>query len=328
MMRWGLAATLVLATALPAGAEPVAAGQDGLAWLQRIASAAREVNYQGTFVYQYGDRVETSRIIHLVDDKGEHEKLEALDGPPREIIRSNDTVQCYLPADKTLKVDRRKPRQTFPALRPEQLSSLQEFYRIRTVGIERIAGHETQVLAVEPKDGLRYGYKLWAEAGSGLLLKRAMLDDAQRVVEQIAFTQVEIGKPIDRDLLKPRFEAHVAEWSRSESGETEAGGAAGSASGWRIQEQPPGFRKVLETRRKLAGKPHTVTHIMLSDGMAAVSVFIEPIGSKQPPVQHLSTQGTINVYSRQVDSYLVTVVGETPAATVMKIGNSVAHEGR
>lgn len=326
MMRWALAASLALSTALPAGAQP--APQDGVAWLQRTASAAREVNYQGTFVYQHGDHVETSRIIHLVDATGEHEKLEALDGPPREIIRSNDTVQCYLPADKTLKVDRRKPRQSFPALLPEQLQSLQEFYRIRMAGTERIAGHETQVLALEPADGMRYGHKLWIEKDHGLLLKRAMLDDKQRVVEQIAFTQVEIGQPIDRALLKPRFEARVAEWSRSEGGEASPGSAAGDTSGWQVKEQPPGFRKILETRRNLPGKPNPVTHIMLSDGMAAVSVFIEPIGSQHPPVQRLSTQGAINIYARQVDAHLVTVVGEAPAATVMKIGNSVAPRGK
>ncbi|HSO05992.1 MAG TPA: MucB/RseB C-terminal domain-containing protein [Pelomicrobium sp.] len=327
MKRKAWAASLALIVALPAGAEP-SAGQDGVAWLQRIATAAREVNYQGTFVYQYGDHVETSRIIHLVNETGEHEKLEALDGPPREIIRSNDTVRCYLPADKTLKVDRRKARQAFPALLPEQISSLQQYYRIRMVGTERIAGHDTQVLALEPKDGMRYGYRLWAEAGSGLLLKRAMLDDSQRSVEQIAFTQVEIGKPIDPALLKPRFEARVAEWSRRESGETEAAGAKPSASGWKVGDQPPGFRKVLETRRQLAGKAHPVTHIMFSDGMAAVSVFIEPVGARHPPLQHLSNQGALNIYSREVDSHLVTVVGEAPAATVMKIANSVAREAR
>lgn len=327
MMRGARAASLALLVALPAGAE-AAAGIDGVGWLQRIATAAREVNYQGTFVYQYGDHVETSRIVHLVNDSGEHEKLEALDGPPREIIRSNDTVRCYLPADKTLKVDRRKARQVFPALRPEQLSSLQEYYRIRVAGTERIAGHETQVLELEPKDGLRYGYKLWAETGSGLLLKRSMLDESQRAVEQIAFTQVEIGKPIDPALLKPRFEARVAEWSRSESGEADGAATPAATSGWRVGDPPPGFHRVLETQRQLAGKPHPVTHIMLSDGMAAVSVFIEPLGARHPPVQNISNQGALNVYSRQVGEHLVTVVGEAPAATVMRIANSVVREGR
>lgn len=320
MIRWALAVALVL------GAFPAAAAEsgDGVAWLQRIASSARTINYIGTFVYQHDNRVETSRIIHLVDETGEHEKLEMLDGPPREIIRSNDEVQCYFPEAKTLRIDKRKPRKAFPALLPEQLSTLIENYHVRVAGRERIAGYECQVLILEPKDGLRYGHKLWADIGSGLLLKASMFDDKGKVVEQFAFTQVEIGRPIDRGLLKPKYEARALLWQERVMTDEREGD---TRSGWIIRDPPTGFKKILEVKRRLGAKPRPVTHIMLSDGLVAVSVFVEPLDTSPSTVQRLSHQGAINVVSRVVNDHLVTVVGETPVATVMKIANSVAYRG-
>lgn len=316
---WAFAALLGVAQPLHADG----GSSEGLKWLQKIATSARELNYSGTFVYQYGSHVETSRIIHLVNASGEHEKLETLDGPPREIIRNNDEIQCYLPESKTVKVERRKPRKAFPALLPEQFSGLAENYRVKLVGRERASGFECQVLLLEPKDSLRYGHKLWAEAGSGLLLKATMLDEKGQVVEQFAFTQLEIGRPIDPGLLKPRLAVNAANWKRAVTTEGSAGGVD---TGWVVQSPPAGFKKILETRRSLGGKPNPVTHIVLSDGLAAVSVFIEPLGANHPPVERLSSQGAINVYSRQVSDHLVTVLGETPPATVMQIANSIVHQ--
>lgn len=298
---------------------------EGLKWLQKIAAAARELNYSGTFVYQHGSHVETSRIVHRVSDGSEQEKLETLDGPQREIIRTNDEVQCYLPDSKTVRVGRRKPHKAFPALLPEQFSGLAENYRVKLVGRERASGFDCQVLVLEPKDGLRYGHKLWAEAGSGLLLKATMMDDKGRVVEQFAFTQLEIGRPIDPRLLQPTLGINPAGWRRAITTE----GSVGTVdTGWVVQSQPAGFKKILETRRSLGGKPNPVTHIVLSDGLVAVSIFIEPLGANHPPVERLSSQGAINVYSRQVSDHLVTVLGETPSATVMQIAESVIQQNK
>jgi sigma-E factor negative regulatory protein RseB len=320
MIRWALLVALALGTFPVAAAD----GGDGLAWLQRVASAARTINYAGTFVYQHGNRVESSRIVHLVDESGEHEKLETLDGPPREIVRHNDEIYCYFPEGKQLRIDKGQPRKTFPALLPEQLSSLTENYHVRLGGRERIAGYECQVILLEPKDGLRYGHKLWADAGSGLLLKAIMFDDRGRVVEQFAFTQVEIGRPIDPALLKPKYEARTP--LRQEA--IASGLGTDRPSGWVIRDPPPGFKKVLEARRLLGAKPRPVIHIMLSDGLVAVSVFVEAVGSNPPKSQRHSNQGAINIVSRVVNNHLVTVVGEAPAVTVMKIADSITYQDR
>ena len=205
-----LAFSVVLGSA-PALAEPLPPPA-GVAWLQKIASAARKLNYTGTFVYQYGAQVETSRIWHYVDASGEYEKLETLDGPAREVIRNNDEVLCYYPDSKTVKVEKRRPK-PFPALVPEHLTALTEYYNIRIGDRERIAGYEAQSLILEPKDGLRYGHKFWADVDTGLLLKARMMNERRETVEQFAFTQLTIGGVFDKEALKSNYNAHVPGWS-------------------------------------------------------------------------------------------------------------------
>src|SRR5689334_22850938 len=142
---------------------------DPLAWLERIARAARQLNYSGTFVYQHGDQVETSRITHYFDRTGEYEKLETLDGPKREIIRNNNEILSYDVDHHVVKREKRAPRRSFPALLPDQIASLNENYQLRKEEHERIAGFDAQALVLQPRDGFRYGHKLWADANTGLL---------------------------------------------------------------------------------------------------------------------------------------------------------------
>lgn len=324
-MKVQLLGVLLLLGAAQAIAGESAPPVDVVSWLQKIAAAAKQLNYTGTFVYQSGNHVETSRILHMVDQSGEHEKLETLDGLPREVIRNNEEIQCYLPDSKTVKVEKRRiAGASFPALLPVQLSSLTENYVIRKGEQERIAGYDCQVLILEPKDGLRYGHKLWAEANSGLLLKATVLDK-NKVVEQFSFTQVSIGNPIDKELLKPKYAGKGADWHWDNSS---LSNVASVDLGWQVKTQLPGFKKIMETRRTLPGKTFPVGQIVFSDGLVAVSVFIEPLNANAKPVQGLSSQGAIHVYTRPVADHMVTVVGETPAATVMQIGDSVSYKGK
>jgi negative regulator of sigma E activity len=39
----------------------------------------------------------------------------------------------------------------------------------------------------------------------------------------------------------------------------------------------------------------------------------------------LASMGAVNVYTREVANHLVTVVGEAPAASVQRIGNTVSY---
>jgi len=304
-----------------AGAEPLAQ-DDALRILEQIATAARTLNYNGTFVYQHGERVETSRIVHFVDTDGEHEKLETLDGPRREIIRNNDEVLCYYPDAKVVRSQKRVVQRSFPALLPEQLSSITEFYTVRKGRTKRIAGFDSQAVILEPKDGMRYGHKLWAETNSGLLLKALTLNEAHQVVEQFAFTQLNIGSGVTKEMIDPTYQISFPEWrmdrfAHSLINETD--------TAWTVGDFPPGFRKILQMRRTKQGGRVDVTHMVYSDGMAAVSIFIESMPDRAVN-EGLTRQGAINIYRRSIGDKLVTVLGEAPAATVIRIGNSVSFQ--
>ncbi|HWQ39425.1 MAG TPA: MucB/RseB C-terminal domain-containing protein [Burkholderiales bacterium] len=318
-------AVVCLGLAAAAGAADTLEQDEALAILQRIADAARKLDYVGTFVYQHSDRFETSRIVHYVDTTGEYEKLETLDGPRREVIRNNDEVLCYYPDAKIVRSEKRVARRTFPALLPDQLSLLTEFYRIKKGVPERIAGHDSQALVLEPKDGLRYGHKLWADAHTGLLLKARMIDERNRVVEQFSFTQVEIGSGVTREMVAPSFNVRLPEWRFDRFAHNMVSGAE---SGWTVKQYPAGFRKIMELRRSKQGSTVPITHLVYSDGLAAVSVFIEPLATRSKVHEGLSRQGAINIYTRTIDDQVVTVLGEAPASTVMLIANSVSFQGR
>jgi sigma-E factor negative regulatory protein RseB len=327
VVKWGgvAAAALLGLAAASALADPLKQ-TDAMLWLEKVAGAARQVNFAGVFVYQHGGVVETSRIVHLVDSSGEHEKLETLDGPKREVIRTNDEVLTFFPETKTVRVERRKPRRSFPALLPDQLHAITDYYDVRKAEQERIAGVDTQALVLTPKDRLRYGHKFWAEVGSGLLVKAKMLNDSNHVIEQFAFTQLTINPSISKDDVRPSFDAAAASWRKDGFWSSEADP---TDSAWEFVGPPAGFRKVMEMLRSREGSAEpALTHIVLSDGLAAVSVFIERAGDKQKVHEGASTRGSINIYTRLVGDQRVTVLGEAPADTVMKVAKSISRRPR
>ena len=299
----------------------LALADDATGWLQQAAAAAKQLNYAGTLVYQHDGRVETSRVIHMVDTTGEHEKLVNLDGPAREVIRNNEQVRCYYPDAKIIRIEPRTYRNAFPSLLPQQLDTLAAYYFFRKAEIARIAGLETQAYIFEPKDGMRYGHKLWADLTSGLLLKAQLMNDRNVPIEQFVFTDIQIGVKIERDTVRPSFRPPPADWEMRES---LPGDVVQQDTGWLVKELPPGFSKIVEGYRTLRGKVAPVAHLVFSDGLVAVSVFVEPM-PQAPQLIGLSQQGGINVYSRQLNDHLVTVLGETPGATVRQIAYSVAH---
>lgn len=313
----------VLAMLLLALSAQAAWGQgDALSWLRRIHASSEKLSYTGTFVYQSGDQSETSRIVHVVGPKGIRERLQTLDGYPREIVRNGDEVKCYLPDRMTVKVDRQNGHKHFPGLLPKNIQDISEYYEVSTGEIERIAGYEAQVIMLQPRDNLRYGRKLWAELKTGMLLKSEIVNEQNEPIEQFAFTQISIGGKIDQAQLKPRLLGKARVWHIENSDAVEASLAA---SGWSIEPELPGFKKMTEMKRS-EGAGTEVGHVVYSDGLAAISVFIELKANKTSlPAPGLSHQGAINIYSRQIAGHLVTVVGETPAASVKTLAESVAY---
>jgi len=288
-----------------------------LGWLRKIHDATQKLSYSGTFVYQNGSRSETSRITRYVDATGDIEKLEVMDGVPREIVRTKDTVRCYLPGSRLVKVDRRTER-GFPALLPERISALARHYDISLGETRRIAGYDCQAVLLTPRDNLRYGYKLYADQASGMLLRAVTFDAAGEPVEQFTFTQLAIGG-VTRDMVKSRHAAARA-W-RVEDAEA----APARLAGWGLSSELPGFHKVVELKRRL-GESRSAGQVVYSDGLAAVSVFIESLEGRSDPVRTgLASMGAIHIYTREVANHMVTVVGEAPAASVQRIANAVEY---
>jgi sigma-E factor negative regulatory protein RseB len=313
--RW----LICLTVCFSAGAEAGDTARDAMGWLTRMANAARQLNYSGTFVYRQGDHSETSRIRHLADEIGEMEKIESLDGPIREIIRNKEEVWCYMPELKAIKIDRAQAKRFFPALITDPAQHFNEGYVIKLRSKDRVAGRECQQIHLEPKDQFRYGYRLCADIESGLLLRAATVRGREEVVEHFSFSDVNIGQLIVRDTMKSNFSNE--NWIRHSPPVAEL-------SGWMVKNLPPGFKKQVELRRTLSNRPEPVTQLLYSDGLASVSVFIEPRKGEPKQTTRPSQQGAVSFYARQLAEHNVVVVGEVPTIAVMEIANSVARENR
>ncbi len=296
-------------------------------WLRTMAFAAHQSNYSGVFVYQSGSRVEMSRVTHISDKTGEHERLEGLGGARRELIRDNDQAWLYAEGHK-VRVEKRQIRRAFPALLPEQISILKENYSVRQAEEEEIAGYHAHSVVFLPRDNLRYTRKMWADSVSGLLLKAVVLDDRGHLIEQYAFMQVNIGNNIDRKWIVPEDSSATAiaqELSLSPLPKVEL---IEGACGWQVDALPVGFRKIVEMRRPFRGNKEPVIHMVFSDGLAGISVFIEKVNDATYVHSGLFGHGAAHVYNRIVGEHLVTVVGEVPPRTAIQVGDSVRYAGQ
>lgn len=318
MKRW-LASGLLCIAAI-GSANAVENQDEAFLLLQRMANAAHQLNYSGSFVYQHGQSMETSHITHLKDAHGEYEKLVMMDGHRRQVFRNNDEVYCFLADDKTVMVDKRHSKRSFPALLPTQLADLNEHYDIKLGGQERVAGRDSKVIILTPKDAYRYGHRLWADNLTGLLLKASIWNDRKEMVDQFFFSDINIGAAINRKEVKPTLRGKKLVRSTGEDMDE----AVPIDPGWDISASPPGFKRMMAIKRVLPGAHMPVNHVVFSDGLAAVSVFIEPASKKT--VQGLSSEGAVHVYTRIMADHQITVLGEVPTATVIQIGDAVTYK--
>jgi sigma-E factor negative regulatory protein RseB len=314
---------LLLAGSMCAATAYADPGVDAHGWLNRMTAAAQRLSYTGTFTFQSGGNSETFRIAHLVDASGEHEKLEVLDGSPREVVRNNDEIRCFLPDEKMILIEKRGRQKAFPAFLPASAGSLGEHYHVRKGETSRVAGFDSQQIVLEPKDTLRYGHMLWADINSGLILKTRTLNERNETIEQYVFTQLQIGGVIDRDLLKPKYEREGLAWRvhNPHAAQSLAGGGD-----WQFRTQLPGFKRVAGMKRKLSASGGTeAAHFVFSDGLASISVFIETLADQKAEASTYSV-GAINVYKRTLGPYLLTVLGEAPAGTLKRLGDGIEQK--
>lgn len=305
--RWivGVAGLMLLAG--------VAHADAALEWLNRAAAAAKQQNYSGVYVYHHGEHVEVLRVLHRTDATGEQEKVEVLDGTPRQFLRINSDVYCHLPDGKNVRLERNALRRFFPALLPAQPAGLLNYYEAKLGGTERVAGRLCQVVTLEPRDGYRYAYNLWLDKQTGLPLKSRSVNSDGGVVSMFVFSEIQIGKAPDAQLFRNDL---AGKRIQQASLDKKAGVA------WSVTP-PPGFVQVQEAVRSLPGKAAPVTHLVFSDGMSVLSMFVEPVDPQVPRLRGLSAEGAIGVYAREVEGYSVTTLGEVPSMALIETGNSV-----
>lgn len=287
-----------------------------LEWLNRAATAAKQQNYSGVYVYHHGEHVEVLRVLHRTDANGELEKVEVLDGAARQFLRVNNDVYCHLPDGKNVRLERNTLRRFFPALLPAQPASLLDHYDARLGGTERVAGRLCQVVTLQPRDGYRHAYNLWLDKRTGLPLKSRMVNENGSVVSMYVFSEIQIGKAPEAQLFRNDLKGKLIQKASVDQA---------AESTWNVTP-PPGYARVQEAKRSLPGKAAPVTHLVFTDGLSVLSMFIEPTDPQAQRLQGLSAEGVIGVYAREVDGHTVTTLGEVPSMALIEAGNSVKQK--
>ena len=213
-MRFLLHLFLVMTMALSATTQ--ANDKEAVQMLERMTEAAKSLTYEGVFAYQSGKNLQSIRIFHRADARGELERLISLNGAAREVIRSNDMVTCINPEGKQVNVSRRPLGRGFPSDLPRRLNSATPYYQVELGEMDRVAGRQAHELIITPVDNYRYGYRLWVDAETDLLLKSELRNDAGEVLETFAFSSLSTGIHIPEHKLKSQMNGEEMTWHRTE----------------------------------------------------------------------------------------------------------------
>lgn len=295
------------------------------AWLilQKAAYAARELNYQGVFIYQNGSQTRSVNITHVNDSGRELTRNMVLDnkaGQLREVFSQGSDIVIFHPKNDKVIIEKRRGQNLFPAMLPVNLQPLKLSYSARIGMMDYVAGRQAQVIELIPKDAFRYSYKIWTDTEFGLLVKMTLLNDKTETLEQIAFQELSMLNSRDLNWFQPKIDISknyvmedVATHNRVHSD-------------WIIAELPPGYTKVDHVELMVNGRTSPVNQMIFSDGIASVSLFIEPIIKGTRPKTGFKLVGSTNICANIIDGYQVVVVGEVPLATVQQISKAVSFK--
>lgn len=296
-------------------------------WLERMSRALSTQSYDGRFFHLRQSRTESMRIIHRVDSRGRiTERLVSLDGSGREIVRNDAEVICYFPDRRMVLVEKRTDGNSLVSALPVYSEALEASYRIeRSGGVVKAFGRKTQIIEVKPRDEFRYGYRLWLDQETAMPLKSQLCDNNGKVIEQILFAELNLRERIPADEIKASISGDGFQWIRQDD-VVAAATKPGTLVGWSVAQLPAGFRLTTWRLQIIPGSPAPVRHLVYSDGLASVSVFIEPRGAQIVPMHGLAKVGGAFAFSRNLDGHQVTAVGEVPAATVEAIAAAVKRQ--
>lgn len=296
------------------------ADEDLAARIGRIGPATRALNYEGTFVYAHGATIDAMRIVHVMADGVERERLVSLTGPGREVIRDGARITCTFADDRAVMVEKYRPSDYIGLALSEPVEKIATRYVFESLGTERIAGREALAVMVRPRAADRYGYRLSIDTETDLLLRSAVLSGDGAALEQVMFVALEVGQPIAPEKLRAELDGTGFTHYTNDAQAPPDTAAERLEVGW----LPSGFSLKKSHRQHLSTSRSPVTHLVYSDGLAMVSVFVEELVDDVQPLNGYSAMGAVNAFSRVSDSFQITVVGEIPQTTVRRIAASVA----
>jgi len=296
---------------------------DAREWLVRMEQAVESLSYEGTFVHMVGNSIETMHVIHRAVDGDVAERLFSRDQPGREILRHNDKVTCIFADQRTVLVDRRKNRTT-PLLGalPQDTKETPAWYEIVEVGDGHKLGRSVRVIEIRPQDSYRYGHRLWLDELTAMPLKIQLLAPEGVVLEQIQFVSMVVPAEISDARLQSDVEVEGFTWYEQDHNPASRS-SDGHAAGWTVDEPPPGFKLTEARMSVLPGADYPVEHLVYSDGMASVSVFIEPAEANDQELAGLSRMGAAHAFTLMIGDRQITAVGEVPPITVEQLARSL-----
>jgi sigma-E factor negative regulatory protein RseB len=293
--------------------------------LQKTAYAARELNYQGVFVYQNGKQTRSVQITHMNNGGQEMARNVVMDsgsqaGQPREVYSQGNNVVIVHPKNQKVVIEKRRGQNLFPAMLPTDLRAIEASYKAQLGAVEFVAGREAQIIDLVSNDAFRYSYKIWADKEFGLLLKMTLVDSKNQTLEQIEFNQLSMLNTQDANWFQPKIDVSKNYVMQDTTAVNQV------TSNWIVTALPAGYAKVNHIALVVPGKTAPVDQMIFSDGIASVSLFIEQLSKGMRPKMGHMLIGSTNICANVIDGYQITVVGEVPEATVMQIAKAVSFK--
>jgi sigma-E factor negative regulatory protein RseB len=291
-------------------------------WLMRMHEASRKRSYIGTFVVSSGGAMSSAKIWHVCEGDQQMERVETLTGAPRSIFRHNDQVVTFMPDHKVVRSEKRESLGMFPQLLQSTDSRIADFYKVKQEGTDRVAGVEADIVLLVPKDSMRFGYRVWTEQKKGLVVKLQTLDTDGKVLEQAAFSELQLDAPVKMDkLLQMMGKVEGYRVEKPVLVKTSA-----SAEGWVLKAPVAGFKPMSCYKRPVTASPapgEEPLQWIFSDGLASVSIFVEPFDRQRHERESSLSMGATQTITRQLDAYWITVMGEVPMATLKLFANGL-----
>ncbi|MEE9331158.1 MAG: MucB/RseB C-terminal domain-containing protein [Methylophilaceae bacterium] len=315
MLRFGFGLVLMAASLTATAEDPPV---DAWLMLEKSAFAARELNYEGQFIYVNGEKTSTVEITHMNYGGREVARNIVLDANQREVYSKGNDIVIFQPTDSSVIIKKRRGKNLFPAMLPTNLSLIKANYKAQLLGTEFVASREAQIVELVPIDAYRYRYKVWTDIKFGLILKMALLNASNKTLEQIYFNKLSMLNSQNLNWFEPKIDMsknYVTEKSAS---------ITRVESNWDVENLPTGYQKIDHIQREVHGKNIVVDQLVFSDGIGSVSVFIEPLTKGQRPKKGHMLMGSTNMCANVVDGHQVIVVGEVPEKTVQSIARAVS----